>query len=502
MDGSAYEQNAIYTTVGNETVSTNLTDLVLDGTKQNTAYFLDAGFPGAIISTNLDFPLTYDNNSVMERDWEDYYTHVLTSHWQIEMNSPAYLLLDEKTEYLLWSDTSTKQIHFHRSHYREIDQSVSGKAFEQDMVQHQIVPDAPVAMMLDRGLGLPRFGRYLECYGNGECLGLEGNWECKCFDGYFGDCQARTCPTGRAWFHEPIVDEIAHDELVECSNMGTCDRGTGTCTCRDGYAGRACERRECDGHGPSGYSCNNRGRCVSMRRLARAHKNEYLEADPVVYGTSAGNPETWDADMVYGCLADEYGSLDGIYNISTYSGSTLEVLECPEGFDRSLRDIRYGDIANYTNYREIQQLKCAATGGYFTLSFRGLTTDFIYATDSLTTFKTAVESLQQISIISLVSTTGTLCDENGLAIVNITFISALGSGVPLLTVTENALSGWPNTVEIRTVQRGAPVKLDECAGRGFCDAISGRCSCWDHYGPSDGAGGAGIRGDCGFRDIS
>ena len=42
----------------------------------------------------------------------------------------------------------------------------------------------------------------------------------KCDPGYFGDCQARTCPTGRAWFHEPAVNEIAHDELVECSNMG------------------------------------------------------------------------------------------------------------------------------------------------------------------------------------------------------------------------------------------------------------------------------------------
>ena len=42
----------------------------------------------------------------------------------------------------------------------------------------------------------------------------------QCDPGFFGDCQARTCPSGRAWFHEPAVDEIAHDEFAECSNMG------------------------------------------------------------------------------------------------------------------------------------------------------------------------------------------------------------------------------------------------------------------------------------------
>ena len=36
-------------------------------------------------------------------------------------------------------------------------------------------------------------------------------------------------------WHEPIVDEIAHDEDVECSNMGVCVRASGQCACRPGF---------------------------------------------------------------------------------------------------------------------------------------------------------------------------------------------------------------------------------------------------------------------------
>jgi hypothetical protein len=239
-----------------------------------------------------------------------------------------------------------------------------------------------------------------------------------------------------------------------------------------------------------------------MRRLAAAHKNEYREADPVQYGTTAGNPETWDADMLYGCLADEYGSLNGEYNISTFAGSGLDQLECPNGYDPRLIDAKYGSFQNYTQSREIQELHCHATGGYFTLSFRGYTTEVIYATDSLTAFERKLESLQVLSDAHIYSTTDTLCDETGLGYVNITFVSELGSGVPLLTVVENELTGWPMELTIRSVQHGTEMKLDECAGRGFCSEVTGRCACWDWYGSSDGGGGPGSRGDCGYRDIT
>ena len=36
-------------------------------------------------------------------------------------------------------------------------------------------------------------------------------------------------------FAEPIVNDIAHDQLVECSNMGVCNHVTGVCQCHPGF---------------------------------------------------------------------------------------------------------------------------------------------------------------------------------------------------------------------------------------------------------------------------
>jgi hypothetical protein len=114
--------------------------------------------------------------------------------------------------------------------------SDTGTAYTVPHVRHQPgVPYYPVGMGIDRGLGPPAFEGYLDCFGNGICGGAAGNWTCKCNEGFFGNCAARTCPKGLAWFHEPLVDEIAHDVEVECSNMGLCDRNTGYCICREGY---------------------------------------------------------------------------------------------------------------------------------------------------------------------------------------------------------------------------------------------------------------------------
>ena len=58
----------------------------------------------------------------------------------------------------------------------------------------------PYGMVMDRGLGRPRWGIYADCYGNGVCRGLKGNFVCECNPGYYGDCQAAECPKGKPWF--------------------------------------------------------------------------------------------------------------------------------------------------------------------------------------------------------------------------------------------------------------------------------------------------------------
>lgn len=104
------------------------------------------------------------------------------------------------------------------------------------------------------------------CSGHGTCSGAS-DYTCTCWDGYTGvACAERSCPVGRAWFDEATADDIAH-ALVECSNMGLCDRATGVCSCRDNFEGVACDRFTCP-RDSNGYECSRQGRCVNMQQLA------------------------------------------------------------------------------------------------------------------------------------------------------------------------------------------------------------------------------------------
>lgn len=66
---------------------------------------------------------------------------------------------------------------------------------------------------------------------------------CNCISNWRGaDCSLRYCPYGKSWSEPSQQDHQRYRPRVECSNMGICDMKTGTCQCRPGYEGRACER--------------------------------------------------------------------------------------------------------------------------------------------------------------------------------------------------------------------------------------------------------------------
>lgn len=367
-----------------------------------------------------------------------------------------------------------------------------------------------------------------------------------CNKDHYGNCIAKSCPKGPAWFNKPSVDNLAHDVEVECSNMGLCDHITGLCKCRDGYEGEACERNSCGGRSkPTGNAkisipCSNRGRCVSMRQLAAYAKDNTLSyySDPkglpttssVTYG-SAANASTWDADHIYGCIADDYGyyptssahtgddgsgsqasSHDFAHNITSSVGFSLTKKQCPFTYNYQQLQNAFTDTnisaLNYTI--TIQSLSCSASSGTAYLKFRDAKSVAIDASvATVFDIEFILKSISTIGSISVYydptsySNTTLFCDASTPPTVSVSFLSELGL-LPLLEIEHNLLSGGSATITINYAQRSdnADFILQECGGHGSCDDATGECVCWENWGSSDGYSGAiGTTGDCGYNLI-
>jgi hypothetical protein len=423
--------------------------------------------------------------------------------------SPKSLVIDEARQYVVWSEPKNGELRFAR-YVTTISDDIEGRGIAwnghtpnpaDEYKSVTSLPDpylwSPVHMMFDNGFGPARWGNTAECYGNGRCLGLEGNWVCDCYNGYEGDCQKISCPKGRAWWNEPIVDNIAHDIYVECSGIGTCDYLTGTCKCKYGYEGSACQRSSCPGDSRLGLVCNGKDRCVSMRQLGQHHLNSDGSPSPVYYGSNPNDPLTWDADMIYGCLPDEYGWYEtGQYNITSGSNNLANEYHCPVGFNRRLSD-NIHQQANFSSLFTIQQVVCSAFKGYFQFDFRGSLTTPIYANASETKLKNILQNVPAIGQVKISMSHDRLCSDTERYHTNITFLHQLGS-LPLLKVVNNNLRGFENRVTVELIQQGSDKSLMECSGHGECNRRTGECKCWKDYGPSDGLGNQGTHNDCGY----
>jgi hypothetical protein len=250
-------------------------------------------------------------------------------------------------------------------------------------------------------------------------------------------------------------------------------------------------------------TCDTIGRCMSVRELALYHKNAQMVTEPLEYGSHPLNGNTWDADRVYGCMADEYGYFKG-GNIS--SGTPGDV-PCPFGYDmRLMENIRAhnSSIANFSNYVEIQEIACKGDTGHFTVTFRGSTSDNIYAhytTYQMAQVLSAVPTIGPVSVVlSTGSSTSPVCSTSDY--VYVYMYSVLGD-VPALTTDASSLK-WRSRVGSATVTRiqmGSSRGLKECSGHGICNRATGTCECFEHWVSSDGFGNPGQRGDCGANDI-
>merc|ERR1719230_272751 len=141
----------------------------------------------------------------------------------------------------------------------------------------------------------PQMGKGCEdlnrCSKNGDCdYCLE---KCSCKSGFGapadvvtvgvgldGTCSQRICPAGKAIGDVATSSNEAH-ALAECSNMGTCDRATGTCHCFPPFEGSSCERMAC----PNG--CSGHGQCMTMYELSQLSGGAPM-SENFEYGSASG----------------------------------------------------------------------------------------------------------------------------------------------------------------------------------------------------------------------
>lgn len=112
------------------------------------------------------------------------------------------------------------------------------------------------------------------------------------------DCSLLTCPYGASWDSPPNANDD-HNDLVECSNRGVCDRKTGRCECFEGYEGKGCRRTTCPNN------CNQHGTCKTIHEIAKlmSENTDWDSLSEFEY-TSIRYSAAWDAHKIRGCLCD------------------------------------------------------------------------------------------------------------------------------------------------------------------------------------------------------
>ncbi|KAH9091667.1 hypothetical protein Ae201684P_011211 [Aphanomyces euteiches] len=320
------------------------------------------------------------------------------------------------------------------------------------------------------------------CSGHGSCSGAP-SFVCNCNSGWGGyDCSKRLCPTGRAWFDSPQADNVAHLSRVECSNVGNCDYRIGKCTCNPNFEGSACERLRCPN------LCSQRGACKSLRQLAAAQEINGAPVPAVVYGSNPNAVATWDADSIFGCLCAKTTYVFG--NAPRYSAFDCSDNPCPSGDDPWTQN----------QAQEVQSLDCTADGGTLTFAFRGYTTPPLLFSSNKQQLQNALQSLASIGYVGIDMPSGQLCTAAS-SLTMITFQSNAGD-LPLLVVDSTRLTSSTGSVSAVVAERIQGTTEDVvCNNRGSCNATSGMCQCVRNFATSDGQGGVGSIGDCGYTDL-
>ncbi|RLN65029.1 hypothetical protein BBJ29_004261 [Phytophthora kernoviae] len=266
-------------------------------------------------------------------------------------------------------------------------------------------------------------------------------------------------------------------ESLPCSRRGMCDINSGVCTCYPNYFSS-------DGNVVCPNDCSGHGTCYTMEQLA---KLATLNGEIMgwTYGAVPNKKETWDYDMIQGCKCS-----------AGWEGHDCSLRSCPTG----------DDPMTLRQQNEVQILVCKGSSGFFTLKFRDAATPQLPFNAPVTSLATALEALTTIGKV-LVSystdangVTGTpACNAAGSNNIRIEFLTNFGDLPPLRWILDGALILTLSTDGVGGSVQGTKEEI-VCSNRGICNHLTGVCRCAYGFTSSDGFGGEGDRGDCGYME--
>lgn len=335
------------------------------------------------------------------------------------------------------------------------------------------------------------------CSGVGECM---PDRTCNCSLGYAGEaCEFKECPVGQAWF---FTEEVRPQEAT-CSHKGKCDATTGECSCAASngqqlFEGPACEVMACPINSTTDEICGgDHGECVTMAQLSRRRGFNYSES--------------WDANVIRGCVCDKSeGVFDYNTSSSSYRGPFAYAYTDWTGYTCDHSFCPAGDNPFTWGQNEVQMLNCTSSGrsGTFNLTFRDAveSVEIPWWADP----QKVERELERLSTIRDVkvefvhrneSRNETVCSEGQLAMIE--FRSERGD-LPLIVVADDS-NFRGGSIEITEFLKGSKENV-ECSAAGICNREIGQCTCLDgFYSGSDVGerlGAVGQRGDCSFRHTS
>ncbi|KAI9980925.1 hypothetical protein PInf_010270 [Phytophthora infestans] len=210
----------------------------------------------------------------------------------------------------------------------------------------------------------------------------------------------------------------------------------------------------------------------------------------VTYGATPNTLATWDATKIQGCdceTNDYFGPYENAFGDLT-GAHDCSARMCPRGAD----PFEVGKV------NEKQTVTCTADAGEFTLTFRGETTPVIPFNAGAAQVQSTLQTLESVRTATVTFNSGAVVCSAAGVITTVEFTFMQGDLSPLsYDITALTLAGNPATMTVTELVKGTKANI-ECSARGICDRGTGVCDCYSYFLSSDGAGGLGRRGDCGY----